>query len=206
MSGKIQNTKPCLVSCSVLKREILELIQQGNLDADVVFVSKLFHVDFNQLETNLRRVLERTLPRHIGRVALVYGDLCLGSNGLMEQIAKEYGIPKVDALNCIDCLLGGKGKVEEEDPNHEFMFMGPGMIDFFCDAKEKLKKEGMDDEALKALFSGIKGIVLLDTLDEEQKNKADLETLKTGLKVLDTKKVGLNNLKAVISEAMTKRQ
>ena len=124
----------------------------------------------------------------------------------MKQIAKEYGIPKIDALNCIDCLLGGKGKVEEEDPNHEFMFMGPGMIDFFCDAKEKLKKEGMDDEALKALFSGIKGIVLLDTLDEEQKNKADLETLKTGLKVLDTKKVGLNNLKAVISEAMTRRQ
>jgi hypothetical protein len=57
------NTKPCLVACSVLKDEIIKLINQGDLDADVVFVSKFFHVDYSTLEKNLRKVIEYTLQR-----------------------------------------------------------------------------------------------------------------------------------------------
>ncbi len=203
MTNKKDDNKPCLVSCSVLKKEILQLIRKGDLDADLVFVSKMFHVDYGQLETNLRRVLERTLLRYPPRkVTLVYGDLCLGPNGEMKQLAKEFGIVKVDALNCVDCLLGGKGRIEEEDPNHELMFMDPGMIEFFQDAQAKLRKEGMDEEALQGLFAGIKGIVLLDTLGEAEKNKADLERLDTGLSVIRTKEVGLAGLKTVLIEAM----
>jgi gluconate kinase len=56
MTGK---AKICLVSCSVLKEEIAQLIKQGSLDADVVFVSKYFHVDYEVLEKNLRKVLEQ---------------------------------------------------------------------------------------------------------------------------------------------------
>lgn len=201
MSGKNQNSKTCLVSCSVLKREIQQLIKQGDLDADLVLVSKLFHVDYEQLEANLRRVLERTLPRYPRKVALVYGDLCLGPNGEMKDLAKEYGVPKIDALNCVDCILGGKGKVEEADPNHEFMFMDPGMIEFFSVAQDKLMQDGMDDEVMKAMFSGIKGIILLDTLGEAEKNKAELEVLNTGLEILETRSIGVGNVKAVISEA-----
>jgi hypothetical protein len=140
------------------------------------------------------------------KVTLVYGDLCLGPNGEMKQLAKEHGIAKIDALNCVDCLLGGKGKIEEADPNHEFMFMDPGMIEFFQDAQNKLRKEGIDEEALKGLFAGIKGIVLLDTMDEAEKNKAELEGLNTGLIVLKTEKVGLGHLKVVVLEAMTRKQ
>ena len=46
--------KNCLVSCSVLKEEIKQLVKQGDLDADLVFVSKYFHVDYAQVEKNLR--------------------------------------------------------------------------------------------------------------------------------------------------------
>jgi hypothetical protein len=47
----------------VLKEEIQQLIRQGEIDVDVIFVSKNFHVDYSLLEKNLRRTIERTLPR-----------------------------------------------------------------------------------------------------------------------------------------------
>ena len=118
--------KVCVVSCSVLKDELQQLINDGRLDAELVFVSKYFHVDYEAVEKNLRKVLEATLKRFRGKVVLVYGDLCLGQNGEMKKLAEEYGIAKVDALNCIDCQLGGGGKSLEADPEHNLMFMGPG--------------------------------------------------------------------------------
>jgi hypothetical protein len=186
----------------VLEKEIKRLIQQGDLDVDVIFVSKDFHVDYGLLEKNLRRVLKRNLPRLPKKPILVYGDLCLGPNGEMKQLAAEYGLVKVDALNCIDCVLGGKGKSEQADPNHELMFFDPGMIEFFHDAKVKMEKEGASEEVLSALFKGLKGIVLLDTLGEAEKCKTDIEKLHTGLAVLETKEVGLGNLKLVLLEAV----
>jgi gluconate kinase len=71
-----EKPKVCLVSCSVLKEEIQQLIKQGSLDAEVVFVSKFFHIDYAELENNLRKVLEQTQKRFKGKIVLVYGDLC----------------------------------------------------------------------------------------------------------------------------------
>jgi hypothetical protein len=189
-----------------LKDEIEQLIRQGDLDVKVIFVSKYFHVDYSLVEKNLRRTIEQTLPRFPAGAIIVYGDLCLGPNGEMKKLIEEYGLVKVDALNCVDCLLGGKGKIEEADPSHELMFMDPGMIDFFRHAKEKMLKEGMDEETFQKMFSGIKGIVLLDTLGEAEKCKAEIEKLHIGLAVLETKEVGLSNLYRVISDAIQRNK
>ncbi len=201
-----KNRKPCLLSCSVLKDELHRLILRGDLDADIMFVSKNFHVDYALLEKNLRETIQRTMTRFSEKPILVYGDLCLGPNGEMKQLADEYGLVKIDALNCVDCLLGGHGRIEEADPNHELMFFDPGMIEFFRDAKKKLAKEGMIDDALRNLFSGIKGIVLLDTLENAEKCKIDIEKIDTGLSILETKKVGVESLLKVLSEAIQKNQ
>ena len=165
------NEKPkvCLVSCSVLKEELQQLVKQGDLDAELVFVSKFFHIDYAAVENNLRKVLEQTLKRFKGKVVLVYGDLCLGQDNEMKKLAQEYGVVKVDAVNCIDCQLGGKGKFFEADPEHNLMFMGPGMIGFFKHAKEQMLKEGVDEAAFAGMFSGIKGVVLLDTCGRRRK-------------------------------------
>ena len=124
----------------------------------------------------------------------------------MKQLAQEYGLVKVDALNCIDCLLGGRGKIEEVDPNHQVMFFDPGMIEFFQDAQKKMKVEGMTQDALKNLFCGIKGIVLLDTLGNAGKCVEEIEKLDTGLSVLEIKETGLGNLKRVVSEAILRSE
>ncbi len=177
---------------------------------DFVFVSKNFHVDYVLLEKNLRRTIERTLPRLTLKPILVYGDFCLGPNGEMKRLTKEYGLVKVDALNCIDCILGGRGKIEGADPNHELMFFDPGMIEFFQDAQKRLEQDGMNQEALKNMFRGIKGIVLLDTLGNAKKCKVEIESWKLGLRSWKPRKLGLATLNALFQrhscKATSKRQ
>lgn len=204
MGLMVTTRKPRLriISCSVLKAEIQKLLKQGDLDADVVFVSKFFHVDYSLIEENLRKIIQQNLPRSPRGIVLVYGDLCLGPNNEMKTLAEEYDITKVDALNCVDCLLGGKGKSLQVDPNHELMLMNSGMIGFFEGVKEKACQEGVDEETFKGFFNGIKGFMLLDTLGESSKNHEALEKLNTGLTILETKTVGLENLKQLILEAI----
>lgn len=199
MGGK---AKPCLVSCSILKAELEKLVKQGDLDVDLVFVSKYFHVDYEVLEKNLRKVVEKSLSRSPGGIILVYGDLCLGPNDEMKKLTEEYGLVKVDALNCVDCLLGGKGKVLEVDPDHDLLFLYPGMIEFFSHFKEKAQQENIDEETFNKLLSGLKGIALLDTFGEPEKNKEEIEKLHTCLKVLETEAIGLNHLKQLLLEVI----
>jgi len=195
-----EKTKPCIIACSVLKGEIQKLINQGDLNADLVFVSKYFHVEYSLIEKNLRPIIKENLTRYPKGIVLVYGDLCLGPNEEMKQLAAEYGIVKVDALNCTDCLLGGKGKVSEMDPNHDLLILS--MTSFFNRVKEMAKQEGVDEEALKALFNGLKGIIFLDTLGEAEKSREETEKMNTGLPILEMKTIGLENLKQLLIEAM----
>jgi hypothetical protein len=201
-----QNAKPCLVSCSVLKEEIQKLIKQRDLDVDVIFVSKYFHVDYAQIEKNLRPTVEKALQRHPKRVILVYGDLCLGMDNEMKKLADEYGIVKIDALNCVDCQLGGKGKFANADPNHDLLFLSPGMIGFFSHLKDAMQRENIDDDAVKNLFSGLRGIVLLDTVGDSGRLKREIEKLNTSLTILETRPIGLENVKRVILEAIERNK
>ena len=192
----------CLVSCSVLKEELQQLVKEGKLDARLVFVSKFFHVDYEALEQNLRKVLKYTVQSFKGKVVLVYGDLCLGQDNEMEKLAKEYGVVKVDAVNCIDCQLGGKGAFFEADPEHNLMIMGPGMIEFFKHAKITMLKEGVDEGSFTNMFSNIKGFVILDTCGNSKKMKRDLEEAGLGVPILETRQVGLENTRRVVFDAI----
>lgn len=192
----------CVVSCSVLKRELQQLKAQGKLNAELVFVSKNFHVDYALLEGNLRKVLEHTRKRFSGKIVLVYGDLCLGQDNEMKKLADEYGVSKVDAVNCVDCQLGGKGKVDTVDPNHNLMFMGPGMIEFFRDLKPKLLQEGLDEASLVYMFRDIKGVVLLDTCGDGDKLVDALKKVGLPLRVLEIRNIGCDNVLHVVKDAI----
>ncbi len=201
MSGDGIKNKLCIVSCSVLKAEILRLVKEEGWDVDVVFVSKFFHVEYDQINVNLRQVLGRVLPVYSRGVVLVYGDLCLGPNGEMKDLADELGVVKVDALNCTDCLFGGKGSSSSVDPNHELMVLNVGMLDFFGRMREKARSEGLGEEVLQGLFSGLRGIVFLDTVGGVERFLGEVEVLGTGLSVVDVKCVGLGGLRRVLVEA-----
>ncbi len=147
-------------------------------------------------------MLEYTQKRFHGKIVLVYGDLCLGQDGEMKKLADEYKIVKVDAVNCIDCQLGGKGKFLQADPEHNLMFMGPGMIEFFADMKENLMHEGITEEVFVGMFNGVKGIMLLDTCGNSEKCKQDLKKLGINIEILEIHSIGTKNVLKVVSDAI----
>jgi hypothetical protein len=81
-----ETAKTCLVSWSVLEEELEKLVKQGELDVDLVFVSKYFHVDYELLEWNLRNAVVNRLSPPQGGLILFYRDLCLGPNDEMKKL------------------------------------------------------------------------------------------------------------------------
>lgn len=190
--------------CSVLKGELKALVKRGALDANIAFYSMELHSDFAMLEKTLRRRIEEKLAQGY-EVVVVNGDYCLGSDNEMRKLTEEYGVKKVDALNCLDCLFGGKGKYLEADPTQECLFLSPSWIEYFIH-KERSVEGKPHEEAMKNLFAGLKGIVLLDSLGNLDDYKEEIEELQnfTRLPILERRNIGLENLHQVI-HAATKR-
>jgi hypothetical protein len=86
------------------------------------------------------------------------------------------------------------------------MFLSPGMTDFFSHAQEMMRKEGMDETTIKQFFGGLKGLVLLDTVENADDLVAQVKKLETGLEILEVKKVGAEKVQQVIQEAITKNE
>jgi hypothetical protein len=80
------------------------------------------------------------------------------------------------------------------------------MIGFFSHFKEKARQENMDEKAFNRLFSGLRGIALLDTLGESEKNIEEIEKLHAGLQVVETKSVGLDKLKQLLLEGLERNK
>jgi hypothetical protein len=200
-------TKPCLISCSVLRNELKELVKTGALDVDLSFYSMELHSDYGVLEKNLRKKIEASQAQAKRPVVVVSGDYCLGAEDEAKKLMDEYGIAKVDALNCIDCLFGGKGQFSTVDPNGERIFLSPGWIPYFY---HKMKKaEGAEhEETFRNMFSGLKGIVLLDTLGDLEDYRKEIDEICsfTRLPVLETRKISLDNLRKVVLEGVNKKQ
>ncbi|MGA2954174.1 MAG: hypothetical protein ABSF48_00445 [Thermodesulfobacteriota bacterium] len=69
-----------------------------------------------------------------------------------------------------------------------------------------MQKEGVDETALNQLFKGLRGIILLDTIGNAAKLKAEVEKLNTGLEILETRHIGRENVKNVIQQAIEKNK
>jgi len=191
-------TKPCLLSCGILKDEIEKLVEEGSFDVDLFFLDKSLHNNYDRLERALEGALQKRLRDFPGGVIVVYGDVCLGFHNEMKELLDRHGVIKVDALNCVDCLLGGKGRLLEVDPEHEYFFLTPAWIEFLnwfeMGSREEIRK----------LFSPLKGIVLLDSLGDLDDYREEIEKIgdSTGLPLLERREVGLEGLRKVITEAM----
>ena len=56
------------------------------------------------------------------------------------------------------------------------------------------------------LVTLLRGIALLDTLGTGEKNKEEIEKLHTGLKILETKAIGLDKLKKLLLEVIERNK
>ncbi|MDJ0831565.1 MAG: DUF1638 domain-containing protein [Desulfobacterales bacterium] len=190
--------KPLLISCGILQPEIEALIARQEIEADVVFLNKYLHVDYQKLY----RTLKASMLRHRQRnPVVIYGDMCLGFNGEMQTLMAECDVIKVDALNCIDCLLGGRGKLLEMDPDHRLFFLTPAFMAFSENLITGTKTENQQR------FKMLKGIILIDSLGDMEQHLDRVEHFseQTALPVLEHLKVGLTGLRAVIEKALERR-
>jgi len=195
--GRLSNQSPLLISCSILKPEIEALIEGKKIEAKAIFLNKYLHMDYQKLQD----ALKASLRKHSGKKPVViYGDLCLGFNGEMDALMTEYDVVKVDALNCIDCLLGGRGKLLQMDPEHRFYFLTAGFLDF----TENLTLGSKEDNRRR--FKMLKGIIVLDSLGNIDRYWDRIEHIsdQTGLSVLEHCVVGLEGLQALVEAALKK--
>ncbi len=160
-------------------------------------MNKYLHTDYQKLHDTLKASLRKHSRR---KPVAIYGDVCMGFNGEMNALMTEYDVVKVDALNCIDCLLGGRGKLLEMDPDHRLFFLTPAFLEF----SENLILGTKEDNRRR--FSMLKGIIVLDSLGDMERYWDRIKHIsdQTGLPVLKHWVVGLDGLKAVVQEALIK--
>jgi len=188
----------CVICCGILRKEIEHLQAKGDIDVQVHFLSEQLHADYNLLYRGLNGALKKHQKQSSQGVIVVYGDLCLGFNGEMKALIDQYDVVNVDALNCIDCIFGGKGKLLEVDPDHKYLFLNPAWIRFTA----KLRRE--TKETTREMFSMLDGIVLLDAMGDLDEYRAKIDEIAdyTGLPILERKNIGLVGLKNILIEAL----
>lgn len=199
--------RPFLISCGILREEIEKLIEENRLDVEAVFLDAGLHAVYAELEKALTSALEEHADNVPNGIIVVYGDLC--HHGIKRTVKKYRNTVKVDALNCIDCLLGGHQKLLEADPDCNHFYLSPGWMPSNL-KKNKYFREIFDwnIEDIKEQFEHLTGVILIDSLGNLDELQSDIEEFcdNTGLQVKETKTVGLDGLKAVIDEAAKKLQ
>ncbi len=188
----------------MLKREIEKLMEQGLLQVEPCFLNADLHVDYDELERELKLSLEK-YSKDKSKVVVVYGDLC--HPNMKGIIGKFDNVVKVDALNCIDCLLGGHGRLLEIDLNHDYFYLSPGWMPSSLKTSPRLNSIfNLSKKEAKKRFGNLKGIILIDSLGNLNEFKDEVKEFSnhTGLSVLGEETVGLDRLKDVILEAIKK--
>lgn len=163
------------------------------------------HVVYSELEKEITATLEKHKKCAPNGIVVAYGDLC---HPRVKKIVKQYNkTVKVDALNCIDCLLGGHKELLEIDPKYGHFYLSPGWMPSNL-KRNKYFKEIFNWKVknIKEQFEHLKGLIIIDSLDNIDELRSDIEEFSyyTGLEVKKVKQVGLDGLKIVIEEASKK--
>lgn len=194
--------QPCLISCGILRKEIKKLIESNSLRVEPYFLDASLHTNYSKLGRKLTQAIEECSKDELRGIIVVYGDLCHPK--IKEIIGTHKNVFKVDALNCIDCLLGGK--LLDIDPNHDYFYLSPGWMPSNLMNTKLGSVLGMKSKEKKKQFNKLKGIILLDSLGNLDEFKDEIEEFSsyTELPILDKREVGTNGLKDIVLKAMKK--
>jgi hypothetical protein len=158
---------------------------------------------------NLRRgltiAIEEQSQKGSRGVVVIYGDYC---HPKMKEIVGRYpNVIKIEAANCIDCLLGGHGLLLKIDPDHVCFYLSPGWIPSRLRQNRRFRGIfNLDEAGTKKQFKKLKGILVFDPFGNVEDLRKEIEEFssKTGLPVLDVKEVGLEPFRKLILEAVAK--
>lgn len=190
---------PLLLACGILREEIRALIDRGRIVAQAHFLNARLHRDPLALKKALQGTLGYWRRRFGHRIVVVYGDACLGFNGEMQQLVDDFGLVKVRAVNCIDCQLGGSGRLLEIDPDHKCFFLNKAFLQF---GRQRLFDR--EPAVIREQFKMLAAIVPIDPLGDLEAHRDEIQRISelTGLPVRDRLDVGLEGVEAVLIEAL----
>jgi len=161
--------RPILISCGILRKEIEKLIEEKKLDVEPIFLDAGLHVVYAELEKELTSALEKRAEHAPNGIIVVYGDMC---HPRIKKIVKKYSnAVKVDALNCIDCILGGHQNLLQADPKYSHFYLSPGWMP--SNLKKSPQYREIFDwnmEGIKEQFEHLTGIIIIDSLDNLDEN------------------------------------
>jgi hypothetical protein len=82
--------RPCLISCGILKNEIEKLVERGDPDLDVRFLSENLHSNYNLLEKGLREAIKGYGNSYEGGLFILYGK------EEIDRISDQTGLPMLE--------------------------------------------------------------------------------------------------------------
>ena len=72
----VKQSRPLLISCGILRKEIERLIEQKKLDVETCFLDAGLHVIYTELEKEIISALEKAKDHADYGIVVVYGDMC----------------------------------------------------------------------------------------------------------------------------------
>jgi len=163
------------------------------------------HVVYAELEKEIKAELEKHKKCAPNGIVIVYGDMC---HPRIKRVIKQHNkTVKIDALNCIDCLLGGYKQLLRIDPKWDHFYLSSGWMSSNLKRNKYFKQIfNWKVNGIKENFEHLKGLIIIDSLNNIDELRSEIEEFSyhTGLEVKKVKLVGLNGLKAVIEEASKK--
>lgn len=200
-----EKSHPILISCGIVQKEIEKLIEQQKLEVEPTFLDAGLHVVYKELEKELETVLKKNIKNADKGIVVLYGDMC---HPRIKKIINKYkNVVKVDALNCIDCLLGGHQNLLKVDSKCSHFYLSPGWMPSNMKKSPHFREIfNWEIDGIEEQFEHLDGLIIINSLDNIEEYNDDIEEFShnTGLKVKEIKNVGLNGLRNVIDEAIKK--
>jgi hypothetical protein len=119
----------------------------------------------------------------------------------MDRLVEAQGLTKVRAVNCIDCQLGGCGRLLEIDPDHRHFFLNRAFLQF---GRKSLFRN--DPATVREQFRMLTAIVPIDPLGDLDAHWDEIRRISelTGLPLRERLDVGLDGLEKVLAEAISR--
>lgn len=179
------------VSCAIFKAELEYLVREKALDVDILFLDAALHVNFDRLKARLIQALEESTESG-SAIKVIYGNC----HPEMLKITERYGARKIEAVNCIEAMVG-REEIRKINKEAKSFFLTAGWINNW----ENIFAAGRADFNFdfSSMFSDYKRVIVFDAgvipIDE---NKVEQFSKFTRLPV-ERRQITLNHLLDLIN-------
>lgn len=186
------STRPLLLGCGILQKEIHFLIRKNGWPLETHFLDSSLHINFDKLSLALTTALQR----HADRTTIVFYGAC---HPLMEQMLDTAGTFRTEGQNCVEMLLGREQFSAELEQGAFFL------LEEWAHCWERIVTAtmGTNRDVIREIYRGDRGYLLCITTPNSGDFRAEAE--KAGrlvglpLRWLD---ISLDYLETVLQEAI----